>query len=140
MFGVFDQKIHSQSTADTAEEYASTLMRVMGLKATPGTNFAASFGHLAGGYDATYYGYMWAEVYSADMFERFEREGLMSEATGLSYRQEILAAGGTRDSAVRLRRSRERTLMRGLGQESLRRFLGREPDMRAFLVSKGLQV
>ena len=48
------QKIHSMAKANTAAELAGVTDRILGLEMTPGTNMAASFGHLAGGYDAQY--------------------------------------------------------------------------------------
>jgi len=118
----FDQAIHTSTTADTAQVLADVSAELMTIPATPGTNMAASFGHLAGGYDAQYYGYMWSEVYSCDMFEsRFKQEGIFSSVTGMSYRNEILAVGGSRDAL-----------------DSLTAFLGREPIVEPFLKSKGL--
>ena len=122
VLGTFDQAIHTAAKADTAAELARVQNELMKIDTTPGTNMAASFGHLAGGYDAQYYGYMWSEVFSADMFvSRFEAEGIFNPATGASYRKEILEAGGSRDAA-----------------ESLRAFLGRDPIQEPFLKSKGL--
>jgi len=120
----FDQTLHSTSNRiNTADLTQRTLKETMGLDTIPGTNFAAIFGHLVG-YDAQYYGYMWSDVYSSDMFEtRFEKEGVLNASTGMDYRKLILKPGGTLD-----------------GFDLLRGFLGREPNDEAFLRSKGLAI
>ncbi|MDD5656284.1 MAG: Zn-dependent oligopeptidase [Elusimicrobia bacterium] len=95
----------------------------LGLPApTPGTHFPATFGHLMG-YAASYYSYLWSLVYAQDIFSRFEAEGVENPEVGRSYRREILETGSSREEA-----------------ESLRAFLGREPDEAAFLRHLGLPV
>eukprot|EP00697_Spironema_sp_BW2_P011434 gnl/Spiro4/27117_TR13490_c0_g1_i1.p1 gnl/Spiro4/27117_TR13490_c0_g1~~gnl/Spiro4/27117_TR13490_c0_g1_i1.p1 ORF type:complete len:748 (+),score=216.92 gnl/Spiro4/27117_TR13490_c0_g1_i1:171-2246(+) len=122
LLATFDQQIHSTAAADSAAELARLTRLICHYEPTPGTNMAASFGHLAGGYDAQYYGYLWSEVFSMDMFKtRFGGVGILNPTVGAAYRNEILSWGGSRDAA-----------------DSLRAFLRRDPTPDAFLESKGL--
>ena len=79
-----------------------------------GTRFHASFGHLIG-YSAVYYTYMWSLVIAKDMLSAFAGKSLMDTALTYRYRDAVLAAGGTDDAAV-----------------LVKRFLGRDYDFAAF--------
>lgn len=126
-FSIFDMSIYGDINIDSAEQIQATLdetRKKIAVITPPSFNrFQNGFSHIfAGGYSAGYYSYKWAEVLSADAFERFEEEGLFNPVVGKSFLTEILEMGGSR-SAV----------------QSFKAFRGREPKVDALLRHSGLQ-
>jgi peptidyl-dipeptidase Dcp len=80
------------------------------------------FNHIFnGGYSAGYYSYKWSEVLDADAFEAFKETSLFDPETARSFRENILARGGTEDPMV-----------------LYKRFRGREPSIDPLLKRSGL--
>jgi len=79
-----------------------------------GTLFPAQFSHIAGGYAAGYYGYMWSEVMALDMLSAYG-DNLLDPKVGKRYRDTILAQGGQKHPA-----------------QLVKDFLGRAPNSKAF--------
>ena len=122
MLGLTDMTYHTtQGRVDVLRQYQKIHRDVIGVPPVEGSKFVAGFGHLMGGYDAGYYGYIWSEVFAADMFTRFKAEGLLNERLGRSYRELILEAGSMADP-----------------EDLLQMFLGRKPNDRAFIKSLGI--
>jgi thimet oligopeptidase len=79
-----------------------------------GTMFPAHFAHIAGGYSAGYYGYLWSDVVAKDLRTAFAADKL-DAAVGRRYRDTVLARGSERPP-----------------QQLVRDFLGRDFNAKAF--------
>jgi thimet oligopeptidase len=112
----------SVKPVDTTAIWAKYSDTIRGVPMTKGTYPQASFDHIMGGYDAGYYGYLWAEVIALDFFSEFEKQGLFNTQLGRKFRKEILAQGGSYDEEV-----------------LVKNFLGRPVSNEPFLKNIGLK-
>ena len=113
LYAAFDLALHGPDAPEPMALWA----RMEG--ATPlgyvqGTMLPAGFSHVATGYGAGYYGYLWSEVVAADLRTAFAADRL-DPVVGGRYRRTVLANG----SQV-------------LPQELVRSFLGRDGNAKAF--------
>ncbi len=79
-----------------------------------GTMFPAGFAHIAGGYGAGYYGYLWSLVVAMDLRTAFAPDKLSPEV-GKRYREQVLGQGAQQPAP-----------------ELVKDFLGRESNSQAF--------
>jgi oligopeptidase A len=125
-FALFDMRLHTDYDAQgdkTVLQLLDEVRNEVAVLIPPSFNrFPNNFSHIfAGGYAAGYYSYKWAEVLSADAYSLFEENGVLNMATGLRFRDEILAVGGSREA-----------------MESFMQFRGRAPEIDALLRHNGL--
>ncbi|MGZ5279879.1 MAG: M3 family metallopeptidase, partial [Pseudobdellovibrionaceae bacterium] len=112
LYALFDLTIHTDSRpVDVQATYNDLYREIVGQEPIAGNHFPGTFGHMMGGYDAGYYGYLWSEVYAQDMFTQFPSDDLMNSEVGGRYRQTILQQGNMKDAI-----------------DLLRDFLGRDPS------------
>jgi peptidyl-dipeptidase Dcp len=88
-----------------------------------GELISSSFAHIfSGGYAAGYYSYKWSEALDADAFSVFKENGIFDRATAESFKNSILAKGGTQDP-----------------MELYVQFRKQKPSIEALLVRSGLR-
>ncbi|KAF2433480.1 metallopeptidase MepB [Tothia fuscella] len=133
-FGIFDMMCHEPKSHDEIEamDVSATYNKlrkeiskiegpeVQGAKWDWG-NGQATFGHLIGGYDAGYYGYLSSQVYSQDIFYTAFEQNPMDGKEGRRYRHTVLERGGSQEE-----------------MQTLEDFLGRKPSTEAFYRELGL--
>ena len=124
-FALFDLLIHAKNPAPDYPQLLALLDSVradLSIMPTASYNrFANGFSHIfAGGYAAGYYSYKWAELLSADAFSKFEETSIFDKNAGKSFRDNILAKGGSQSAkanfeAFRGREARIDALLRHSG-------------------------
>ncbi len=104
MYAQIDMAYHTSGPhVDTTAVWDRLAAELTPMPAVPDTHPQASFGHLMGGYDAGYYGYLWSKVYAQDMFTAFLNGGLENPVVGMRYRRDILQPARTYDPDVEVK-------------------------------------
>jgi peptidyl-dipeptidase Dcp len=106
-----------------AEEFEKKSMNRIGLIPEIVVRYKSPyFNHIfSGGYSSGYYSYIWAEVLDSDAFQAFKETSLFDQKVATSYRENILAPGGTEDPMT-----------------LYVRFRGSEPSVEPLLKKRGL--
>lgn len=91
LYAAFDMELSSEHPRGCVEVWRE-MEGATPMGHVEGTEFPGTFEHIASGYAAGYYGYMWAKVIALDMVSAFGAD-LMNGETGRRFRELILSRG-----------------------------------------------
>ena len=91
LYASFDMALSSENPGKSLEVWAQ-MEGATPMGYVEGTQFPGTFEHIASGYAAGYYGYMWAKVIALDLVSAFG-EDVMNTETGRRFRELILSRG-----------------------------------------------
>jgi len=113
LYASFDMALSSEHPGECLEVWKS-MEAATPMGYIEGTAFPGTFEHIASGYAAGYYGYMWAKVIALDLISAFGKD-LMNHETGRRFRDMILSRGSEEPA-----------------RDLVERFLGRPVSSEAF--------
>jgi len=102
LYAGYDIALHGDRVQDPMQLWKAMESRTS-LGYMPGTKFPAGFGHIASGYAAGYYGYLWSLVVATDLRSAFDGGHRLDAAVGRRYRDEVIGQGGQRPPDVLIR-------------------------------------
>jgi thimet oligopeptidase len=113
LYAAYDLSLHGATAPDPLDTW-SRMEGQTPLGTVPGTLFPAGFAHIASGYGAGYYGYLWSLVVAMDLRTAFAADKL-DPKVGARYRATVIGQGGQK-----------------LPQQLVHDFLGRDLSNQAF--------
>ena len=113
LYASFDMALSGENPGSSLEVW-KTMEAATPMGHIEGTSFPGTFEHIASGYAAGYYGYMWAKVIALDLLSAFGSD-VMNGEIGRRFREMILSRGSEEPA-----------------KELVERFLGRPVSSEAF--------
>jgi thimet oligopeptidase len=113
LYASYDMALSSENPGRSLETW-QTMEAATPMGYVEGTSFPGTFEHIAAGYAAGYYGYMWAKVIALDMVSAFGAD-IMNGETGRRFREMVLSRGSEEPA-----------------KDLVERFLGRPVSSEAF--------
>jgi len=113
LYAAYDLALHGPAAPDPMETWEK-MEGATSLGYVPGTTFPSGFAHVAGGYGAGYYGYLWSQAVADDLQTAFVGDRL-DPKVGARYRSSVLGEGAQK-----------------VPQQIVHDFLGRDFSSQAF--------